>query len=100
MAVNETRVAQAGHVRVREVDAGILYDGGFEIPANGVADLTALPLSTRPAMWLIDYTLADSTQAGNHYLAGGTPFDFGQYRQWLDALKIPADVGPERKKRP
>jgi len=96
VAVNETREGQAGQVRIRDVDGGVLYDGGFSIAANGIVDLGALPLAMRPAMWLIEWTLADGTRAMNHYLAGGTPFDYPQYRKWLAALKIPTDVGPQR----
>jgi beta-mannosidase len=96
-AVNDTREPVRGHVTLRDADGGKpKLKASFKIPANGRVEVGTVKASAKPAMWLIDWSVNDGAADRNHYLAGPRPFKLSDYRRWLTALEIPADVGPER----
>ena len=70
--------------------AGTLWEGDFEVDANGRAAITTLPVQTAPAMWIFEWTLSDGATGWNHYLAGPRPFDLQWHRRIWASLPRPA----------
>jgi beta-mannosidase len=96
VAVNETRSEQSIELSVRDHDSGrVLLHDRKVVPANGRLEFGELPPSATAALWLIEWN-AGAHGGMNHYLAGNAPFNFGQYRKWLTALRLPVNVGPVR----
>ena len=90
--VNDTLGPASGNVTVSNIDDGsVLLEAAFDVPANGLAEVGQIQEETKPAMWLIEYTVGDTLQR-NHYLAGPRPFDLDQFRLWLTKLHIPSEI--------
>jgi hypothetical protein len=81
---------------VHDTDSGhVLAKESFSVEANGITTAGSLPAVTHPALWQISWQLDGTFTVGlNHYLAGSRPFSLQQYRQWMVALNIPAEIGP------
>ena len=87
--VNDRRTAQSGSLIVRDADREEpLLQTCFDVPANENILAAALPQSREPAMWLIEWKLADGTTGANHYLAGPRPFKLDQYKRWLEMMNL------------
>ena len=91
VAVNDTREAKKGTVTVKDADSGeILYNGSFNVPANGKVTAGYISAQDKQAMWLIDYTVEGKTYH-NHYMAGEAPFKLSDYERWHKKLQINYD---------
>jgi beta-mannosidase len=89
IVVNDTLVPVAGKVAVKDADTGDpLFAEDFTVERNGKAVLGSIPAPTKPAMWLLDWTLDGGTPRHNHYLAGPRPFSLAQYKNWLKKLGL------------
>ena len=88
VAVNDTREAKQGTLTVKDADSGeVLYNGSFNVPANGKVTAGYISAQSKQAMWLIDYTV-DGKTYHNHYMAGEAPFKLKDYERWHKKLKI------------
>ncbi|MBQ9436324.1 MAG: glycoside hydrolase family 2 [Bacteroidales bacterium] len=91
VAVNDTREAERGDITVKDADSGeILYQGSFNVPANGKVTAGYIAAQSKQAMWLIDYTV-DGKTYHNHYMAGEAPFKLKDYERWHKKLQIQYD---------
>jgi beta-mannosidase len=89
IAVNDTLAPIAGKATVTDADTGrTLFAGDFTVDRNGRAVLAALPPAAKPAMWLLEWTVADGAPLRNHYLAGPRPFSLARYKIWLNQLGL------------
>lgn len=81
---NDTLAPVAGKLIVTDADTGnVLFAGDFTVERNGRAVLTSLPQAAKPAMWLLEWSVAGGEPCRNHYLAGPRPFSLAQYKSWL-----------------
>ena len=88
VAVNDTREAKQGTLTVKDADSGeVLYNGSFNVPANGKVTAGYISAQSKQAMWLIDYTV-DGKTYHNHYMAGEAPFKLKDYERWHKKLQI------------
>lgn len=88
VAVNDTREAKQGTLTVKDADSGeVLYNGSFNVPANGKVTAGYISAQPKQAMWLIDYTV-DGKTYHNHYMAGEAPFKLKDYERWHKKLQI------------
>ncbi|MBR4217769.1 MAG: glycoside hydrolase family 2 [Bacteroidales bacterium] len=91
VAVNDTREAERGDITVKDADSGeILYQGSFNVPANGKVTAGYIAAQSKQAMWLIDYTV-DGKTYHNHYMVGEAPFKLKDYERWHKKLQIQYD---------
>jgi beta-mannosidase len=92
--VNDTLSPAEGEVEVACADSGqLLLRATFYVEPNGKSIAGSVPQVQQPSMWLIRWILADGRAFLNHYLAGNRPFQLERYRQWLNLLQIPEDIG-------
>lgn len=88
MAVNDTREAVTGKVKVSDIASGKeLFKGDFKINANDRTLVAAIPELQGQGMLLIEYETGGK-QLKNHYLYGTPPFKFTDYRKWLKKTGI------------
>lgn len=88
VAVNDTRQPQTGNVTVTDVESGKkIYEGKYEVGANGRTVIASLPTQAGQGMFLIRYTVGEKAMA-NHYLYGQIPFDLKYYKKLLDKTGI------------
>jgi beta-mannosidase len=86
--VNDTLAQAAGHVVVRSADdSQVLFEADYRAARNGSQVVGSIAQSNRPALWLIDWTVAGQ-RFRNHYLAGPRPFKLDDYKGWLGALGL------------
>ena len=84
--VNDTLAEVGGHVVVRDVDSNqTVFESDYHVGRNGRAVVGSILQSNQPAMWLIEWTVADR-HFQNHYLAGPRPFKLDDYKRWLKVL--------------
>jgi beta-mannosidase len=92
-AINDTRCAVSGQVRVTDADSGAcLLAVPFTANPGERVQVGQLPSVTATACWLIDWELADGTTGRNHYLAGPLPVTLAAYRRWLGMLQMPVEI--------
>ena len=71
---------------VRDAASGrVVWEGPFQVPANGRAELGRLSDGGRQGVWLISCTPDKGCAGTNHYLYGRPPFRLSDYRTWLAA---------------
>ena len=88
VAVNDTRKAVSGKVRVTDMESGKkIYSGNFTIEANGRSVLAHLSRVADKGMFLITCEMEGETYK-NHYLYGEKPFDVQKVTQWLKTIGI------------
>ena len=82
LAINDTLRSVKGHVKVIEAkDGKPVFDGPFEVAANGLVALTKLAWDGQ-GLYRIEWT--SSAGAGrNHYLHGEPPFAWADYCKWI-----------------
>lgn len=86
VVVNDTLAEAAGHVTVRDLDGNnVLFESDFRVGRNGRIVAGAVPQAEKPAMWLLEWSVAGRTYR-NHYLAGPRPFKLDDYKRWLKSL--------------
>jgi beta-mannosidase len=82
--VNDTRKAADGKVEIVDVASGRkVYNGDFEVSANGKSLITTLPEPDRTGMWLIMYSVGGQ-KLFNHYLYGKAPYKLNEYKDLLN----------------
>ncbi len=81
VVVNDLRQPVKGKLRAwQSSTSATLWEGDFEVEANGRGTLATLPQSATPALWILAWTLEDGTTGWNHFLAGPRPFDLAWHR--------------------
>lgn len=94
IVVNDTLAPAGGEVEITDCDTGKrLFVSLFHVEPNDKAVVGRLPAVRHSAMWLIRWRDNEGSAYLNHYLAGERPFKLERYRQWLQALEIPKDIG-------
>jgi beta-mannosidase len=88
IAVNDTRNATDGEVKVTDVASGRqVFAGKFHIDANGKTKIASLPEMSGQGILLINYKVGGKDYA-NHYLYGKAPFKLSEYKELLKKTKI------------
>lgn len=88
VVVNDTLGAVSGELAVRDVDSEeVLFEGAFAVEANGKTEVGHVPESTRPAMWLLEWS-ANGETCQSHYLAGPRPFSLPDFKRWLGLMGL------------
>lgn len=91
MAVNDTRAEASGKVTVTNMaDGKKVFEGSFQIPANGKVKVTSIPDNGGQGIYLISYQVAGK-QFQNHYLYGKPPFKLNVYRSLIKKTKLYSD---------
>lgn len=81
LAVNDSPAAVKGRVKVVEAkDSRTVFEGPFEVPANGLAAVTTLEWEGQ-GLFRIGWT-SDAGDGANHYLHGNPPFRWEDYSAW------------------
>ena len=86
--VNDTNEAVCGHIQLQDFESGkTLYDGQFNIDANGKIEVTGIEAVFKPALRIMEMTISGRDEIfRNHYVAGNHPFEFKKYKKWLKIL--------------
>lgn len=81
LAINDTLRSVKGHVKVIEAkDGKPVFDGPFEVAANGLVALTKLAWDGQ-GLYRIEWT-SSAGPGKNHYLHGLPPFKWDDYCVW------------------
>ena len=84
--VNDTLADASGHVVIRDADSRqTIFESNYQVDRNGRANVGFIPQASKPAMWLIEWTVGKQ-KFHNHYLAGPRPFKLDDYKRWLKSL--------------
>ena len=84
--VNDTLAEASGHIVIRDADSHqTLFESNYHVDRNGRGNVGSIPQASKPAMWLIEWTVGDK-KFQNHYLAGPRPFKLDDYKRWLKSL--------------
>ena len=84
--VNDTLAEASGHVVIRDADSRqTIFESNYHVDRNGRAEVGFIPQASKPAMWLIEWTVGNQ-KFHNHYLAGPRPFNLDDYKRWLKSL--------------
>ena len=84
--VNDTLAEASGHVVIRDADSRqTIFESNYHVDRNGRAEVGFIPQASKPAMWLIEWTVGNQ-KFHNHYLAGPRPFKLDDYKRWLKSL--------------
>ena len=85
IAINDTLKPVEGKAKVVEAkDGKTVFDGPFEVAANGLATLTKLAWDGQ-GLFRIEWT-SDVGTGRNHYLHGLPPFQWADYCRWAKDL--------------
>jgi len=88
--VNDTLARVSGTLTITDADsAKVLLETGFSVEVNGRATTGHVPVSAKPAFWLISWTVNGRT-FNNHYLAGPRPLNLEDYKRWLARIGLTA----------
>ena len=88
VAVNDTRHASEGDVKVTDVASGKqIFEGKFYVPANGRVQISSLPKQKGQGLLLIRYKVGNQ-EFTNHYLYGEPPFKLKEYKQLLQKTNL------------
>ena len=88
VAVNDTRHASEGDVKVTDVASGKqIFEGKFYVPANGRVQISSLPEQKGQGILLIRYKVGNQ-EFTNHYLYGEPPFKLKEYKQLLQKTNL------------
>lgn len=88
VAVNDTRHASEGEVKVTDVASGKqIFEGKFYVPANGRVQISSLPKQKGQGILLIRYKVGNQ-EFTNHYLYGDPPFKLKEYKQLLQKTNL------------
>ncbi|MDW8290210.1 MAG: glycoside hydrolase family 2 TIM barrel-domain containing protein [Armatimonadota bacterium] len=94
IVVNDTLQPAEGQVEVVDAESDLLLlAAAYHVEPNDKSVVGAIPQISSPALWLIRWRDEQGREYLNHYLAGNRPFRLQQYRQWLQLLRIPEDIG-------
>lgn len=84
VVANDTREEASGKVTVTDVKTGsVVFKGDYEVPANGMKRITAIPERQGQGIFKISYTGRGGESLENHYLYGKAPYDLKEYRKLL-----------------
>jgi len=89
VAVNDTRHAVSGKVKVTDVASGKkVWSGEFSIPANSKTDVTGIQFEgAGQGAFLIEYEI-DGVKRKNHYIYGEPPYKLDDFRTWTKKMGI------------
>lgn len=88
VVVNDTQKDATGKVTVTDVTRNErIYQGDFQVEANGKTAIAGIAAKAGQGMFLIQYEINGEKYA-NHYLYGQPPFDLNTYNDLLKKTKI------------
>ena len=85
IASNDTLKGLSFKYRLYDIDTGdTLLAGSSQIPADGIISLGQIPFSHGKKEFIMIEWESEMGCGKNHYLAGFPPFDFAQYKIWME----------------
>lgn len=87
IVTNDTLAPVTGSVTVSDADTGeILFEGGFEVPANANVDAGRFDLPNGEQRLLLLRFEACALSGANHYLTGRPPYSLERYQKWQEKI--------------